>query len=98
MVQFLKLFINGYFRPFNSPPGVLTIAFRRIPLFSVISVAGLLFAGPARAEDAVQLQEAVTPERVYHVESNVSLSGTLTLPPEKDGSPARTVAMAGMSV
>ena len=48
--------------------------------------------GPARADELLTLRENYRPGYQYHVSSRVELSGTLTLPPEKDKTP-RPLAM-----
>lgn len=51
---------------------------------SLAPLALLALALPAQAADGVRLREAFAPGYQYHVSSRVELSGTLTLPAEKD--------------
>src|SRR6516162_9077268 len=53
-------------------------------------------ARPAWGQDAVLLRENFAPGYAYHVSARVELSGTLTLPPEKDKA-AQTLAVTGSS-
>src|SRR5262245_1102994 len=64
-----------------------------------VGVLGMVLGvGPAvgRAEEAVRLQEAFPPGYQYHVSCRSELSGSLTLPPEKDKA-ARALPVTGNS-
>jgi hypothetical protein len=56
----------------------------------------LLTIRPSKAQEAVLLRESFAPGYAYHVSSRVELSGTLTMPPEKDKA-AQTLTVTGNS-
>ncbi len=62
-------------------------------------VAGVLAvaAGPARAEEAVRLQERLAPDHQYQVRTRVQLSGSLTVPAEKGKPAPRPLSLTGES-
>jgi hypothetical protein len=64
--------------------------------FLVITCCLVLTARPAHAQEAALLRENFAPGYAYHVSSRVELSGTLTLPPEKDKT-AQTLNVTGSS-
>jgi hypothetical protein len=70
---------------------------RKIVCALVTLVIVLVAAGPGRAQAPVQLSESFTPGYEYHVSTRVDLSGSLTLPPEKAGASAKTLAVTGKS-
>jgi hypothetical protein len=57
-----------------------------------------LIPAPARAQEAVRLQESLGPGAQYAVSGRVDLSGSLTLPLEKGQTTPKTLAVSGSSV
>jgi hypothetical protein len=57
----------------------------------------LVVVSPTRAQAPVQLAESFPPGYEYHVSSRVDLTGSLTLPADKPGAAARTLAVRGKS-
>jgi hypothetical protein len=57
----------------------------------------LLGAGAGSAAETVQLHEAFSPGYQYHVSSRVELSGSLTIPPEKDQRGPQRLPVSGES-
>src|SRR5579871_2218454 len=51
----------------------------------------------ASAEDPIRLREQFPAGYQYHVSSRVELSGTLTLPAEKDGQAPKSLGVTGQS-
>ncbi len=64
--------------------------------FLVVTCCFLLTARPAAAQQGVVLRENFAPGTTYHVSCRVELSGTLTLPAEKDKT-AQTLNVTGNS-
>jgi hypothetical protein len=60
----------------------------------VVTFCLALTARPVSAQEAVFLRENFVPGYAYHVSSRVELSGSLTLPPEKD-KPSQPLSVTG---
>src|SRR5262245_55072354 len=74
----------------------MPVTLRALPAVLLGAVAQAGAAAPAFAQEAVRLREAFPAGYTYRVSTRVELSGSLTLPPEKDR-PARPLAVTGTS-
>jgi hypothetical protein len=70
-----------------------------VPRGSLACAGFLLLAGrtPAVAQDVVLLREAFPSGYQYHVSTRVDVAGTLSLPPDKNGTPSRPLPVTGDS-
>lgn len=65
---------------------------------TLISLSALLaMAAAAPADEPLQMREAFPANYQYHVSSRVELSGTLSVPPEKDRPAPKPLTIAGFS-
>jgi hypothetical protein len=73
------------------------MAFRNRPRVLLVLAAALAPAGTVSAQAPVRMVETFAPNYEYHVSSRVQITGSLTLPPEKDKPAPKPLAVTGKS-